>query len=174
VIATDAGDAEALAAWANIVGTTGSPFDAYLALRGVRTLFPRMECQQRSAQKIAEFLERHPRVAACHYPGLPTHPGHAVAKAQQSGFGAMLSFELKGGVAEVGRFVEAVRLFTLAESLGGTESLVAHPATMTHAGMSEEARAAAGITSGLIRLSIGLEDAADLIGDLERALASIE
>jgi cystathionine gamma-synthase len=102
---------------------------------------------------------------------LSTHPGHAVAKAQQSGFGAMLSFELKGDEAAVGRLVEAVRLFSLAESLGGTESLVAHPATMTHAGMSEEARKAAGITSGLIRLSIGLEDAADLIADLERALA---
>jgi cystathionine gamma-synthase len=104
---------------------------------------------------------------------LPTHPGHAVAKAQQSGFGAMLSFELKGSDVEAARFVEAVKLFSLAESLGGTESLAAHPATMTHASMSEEARRAAGITSGLIRLSIGLEDAADLIADLDRALAGI-
>jgi cystathionine gamma-synthase len=174
VIAADAADAEALAAWANIVGTTGAPFDSYLALRGIRTLFPRMEWQQRSAQAVAEFLIKHPLVAACHYPGLPTHPGHAVAKAQQSGFGAMLSFELKGSGAAAARFVEAVRLFSLAESLGGTESLVAHPATMTHASMSEEARKAAGITNGLIRLSIGLEDTADLITDLERALAEID
>jgi cystathionine gamma-synthase len=174
VIAADAADAEALAAWANIVGTTGAPFDSYLALRGIRTLFPRMEWQQRSAQAVAEFLAEHPVVAACHYPGLPTHPGHAVAKAQQSGFGAMLSFELKGSGAAVARFVEAVRLFSLAESLGGTESLLAHPTTMTHASMSEEARKAAGITNGLIRLSIGLEDTADLIADLERALAEID
>ncbi|GAB1717177.1 MAG: cystathionine gamma-synthase [Nitrobacter sp.] len=174
VIAADAADAEALAAWANIVGTTGAPFDSYLALRGIRTLFPRMEWQQRNAQAVAEFLAKHPLVAACHYPGLPTHPGHAVAKAQQSGFGAMLSFELKGSDVEAARFVEAVKLFSLAESLGGTESLVAHPATMTHASMSEEARRAAGITSGLIRLSIGLEDAADLIADLDRALAAIK
>ena len=174
VIAADAADAEALAAWANIVGTTGAPFDSYLALRGIRTLFPRMEWQQRSAQAVAEFLAEHPLVAACHYPGLPTHPGHAVAKAQQSGFGAMLSFELKGSGLAVARFVEAVRLFSLAESLGGTESLLAHPATMTHASMSEEARKAAGITNGLIRLSIGLEDTADLIADLERALAEID
>ena len=174
VIAADAADAEALAAWANIVGTTGAPFDSYLALRGIRTLFPRMEWQQRSAQAVAEFLAEHPLVAACHYPGLPTHPGHAVAKAQQSGFGAMLSFELKESGAAVARFVEAVRLFSLAESLGGTESLLAHPATMTHASMSEEARKAAGITNGLIRLSIGLEDTADLIADLERALAEID
>jgi cystathionine gamma-synthase len=174
VIAADAADAEALAAWANIVGTTGAPFDSYLALRGIRTLFPRMEWQQRSAQAVAEFLAEHPLVGACHYPGLPTHPGHAVAKAQQSGFGAMLSFELKGSGVAVARFVEAVRLFSLAESLGGTESLLAHPATMTHASMSEEARKAAGITNGLIRLSIGLEDTADLIADLERALAEID
>ncbi len=173
VIAADAADAEALAAWANIVGTTGAPFDSYLALRGIRTLFPRMEWQQRNAQAVAEFLVKHPLVAACHYPGLPTHPGYALAKAQQSGFGAMLSFELKGSDVEAARFVEAVKLFSLAESLGGTESLVAHPATMTHASMSEEARRTAGITSGLIRLSIGLEDAADLIADLDRALAGI-
>lgn len=173
VIAADAGDIEALADWANIVGTTGAPFDCYLTLRGIRTLFPRMERQQRSAQAIAEFLAEHPLVAACHYPGLPAHPGHAVARAQQSGFGAMLSFELRGGGAEAGRFVEAMRTFSLAESLGGIESLVAHPATMTHSGIPEEVRDAAGITSSLIRLSVGLEAEADLIADLERALATI-
>ena len=174
VIAADAGDIEALAAWANVVGVTGAPFDSYLTLRGIRTLFPRMERQQRSAQAIAEFLAGHPLVAACHYPGLPAHPGHAVARAQQSGFGAMLSFELTGGGAEAGRFVEAMRLFSLAESLGGVESLVAHPATMTHAGIPEEVRVAAGITSGLIRLSVGLEAESDLIADLERALVAID
>jgi cystathionine gamma-synthase len=173
VIAADAGEIEALAAWANIVGTTAAPFDSYLTLRGIRTLFPRMEWQQRSAQAIAGFLAEHRRVAVCHYPGLPAHPGHAVARAQQSGFGAMLSFELKGGSAEVGCFLEALRLFNLAESLGGIESLVAHPATMTHAEMSEEARRAAGITGGLIRLSVGLEDAANLTADLEQALAAV-
>ena len=173
VIAADAGDIEALADWANIVGTTGAPFDCYLTLRGIRTLFPRMERQQRSAQAIAEFLAEHPLVAACHYPGLPAHPGHVVARAQQSGFGAMLSFELRGGGAEAGRFVEAMRTFSLAELLGGIESLVAHPATMTHSGIPEEVREAAGITSSLIRLSVGLEAEADLIADLERALATI-
>lgn len=173
VIAADAADVDALAAWANIVGTTGAPFDSYLTLRGIRTLFPRMERQQQNTQIIAEFLAKHPLVAACHYPGLPSHPGHAIAKAQQSGFGAMLSFELKGGRAAVGRFVEALRIFRLAESLGGIESLVAHPVTMTHAGMSDETRKAAGITDGLLRLSVGLEAEADLIADLERAFAVI-
>jgi cystathionine gamma-synthase len=172
VVTASAADADSLAAWANIVGTTGAPFDSYLTLRGIRTLFPRLERQQQSAQAIAEYLAEHPLVAACHYPGLPAHPGHALARAQQSGFGAMLSFELKAGSAEVGRFVEAVRLFTLAESLGGTESLVAHPMTMTHAGMPEEVLHAAGITSGLIRLSVGLEHPADLIADLGQALAA--
>lgn len=173
VIAADAADAAALAAWANIVGTTGAPFDSYLTLRGIRTLFPRMERQQQNAQAIAEFLAGHPLVAACYYPGLPAHPGHTVAKAQQTGFGAMLTFELRGGRAAVGRFVEAVRVFRLAESLGGIESLVAHPVTMTHAGMSPEAREAAGITDGLVRLSVGLEAEADLIADLKCALAAI-
>lgn len=173
VIAADAADVDALAAWANIVGTTGAPFDSYLTLRGIRTLFPRMGRQQQNTQIIAEFLAKHPLVAACHYPGLPSHPGHAIAKAQQSGLGAMLSFELKGGRAAVGRFVEALRVFRLAESLGGIESLVAHPVTMTHAGMSDETRKAAGITDGLLRLSVGLEAEADLIADLERAFAVI-
>jgi cystathionine gamma-synthase len=121
---------------------------------------------------VAEFLARHPQVAAVHYPGLKTSPGHVLAAAQQDGFGAMLSFELKGRTDAVRRFVEAVRVFTLAESLGGVESLVAHPATMTHAGMGEEARRNAGITDGLIRLSVGLEAEADLIADLERGLAA--
>jgi cystathionine gamma-synthase len=151
---------------------TGSPFDAYLTLRGVRTLFPRVERQQANAMAVASFLSRHEAVAAVHYPGLENHSGHKIAKAQQTGFGAMLSFDLAGGVEAVRRFVEAVRVFTLAESLGGVESLVAHPATMTHAGMGPEARHAAGIGDGLLRLSVGLEAEADLIADLERGLAA--
>ena len=122
----------------------------------------------------AQFLARHPLVAAVHYPGLDSDPGRAIASAQQSGFGAMLSFELRGCIDAVRRFVEAVEVFTLAESLGGVESLVAHPATMTHSSMGAEARRAAGISDSLIRLSIGLEAKADLIADLERSLAAVE
>lgn len=174
VIAADKVDVEALAAWANITGVTGAPFDAYLTLRGLRTLFPRIERQQATAAAVAAFLDRHPLVSAVHYPGLASHPGHAVAQAQRLGFGAMLSFELAGGVEAVRRLVETVKVFTLAESLGGIESLVAHPATMTHAGMTAEARRAAGITDSLLRLSIGLEAEADLIADLESALTATD
>ncbi|WP_246755639.1 cystathionine gamma-synthase [Bradyrhizobium sp. CCBAU 53338] len=174
VIAAASADAEVLRTWANIAGTTGAPFDAHLTLRGLRTLFPRVEYQQANAMIIAGFLAQHPLVAAVHYPGLETDPGHAIASAQQSGFGAMLSFELKGDVDAVRRFVEAVEVFTLAESLGGVESLVAHPATMTHSGMGAESRRAVGITDSLIRLSIGLEAQADLLADLDRALAAAE
>jgi cystathionine gamma-synthase len=174
VVAADASDVDALSAWANIIGTTGAPFDAHLTLRGLRTLFARMECQQTNAMAVAAFLARHRLVAAVHYPGLQSHPGHAVAAAQQDGFGAMLSFELNGGVESVRRFVEAVEVFTLAESLGGVQSLVAHPATMTHAGMGVEARWAAGLSDSLIRLSIGLEAVTDLIADLKRGLAAVE
>jgi len=172
VIAADPRQAELLAAWANTTGTTGAPFDSWLTLRGLRSLFPRMERQQRTAGLIAERLARHPAVSAVHYPGLPSHPGHAVAARQQNGFGAMLSFDLAGGAAAVRRFLEAVEVFTLAESLGGVESLVAHPATMTHADMGEEARATAGIGDGLLRLSIGLEHERDLLDGLERGLAA--
>jgi cystathionine gamma-synthase len=172
VIAADKADAEALAAWANITGVTGAPFDAYLTLRGIRTLFPRIERQQANATAVAGFLDQHPQVRVVHYPGLASHPGHAIAQGQQSGFGAMLSFEIVGGLDAVRRFVEAVEVFTLAESLGGVESLVAHPATMTHSGMGAEARRAAGISDDLLRLSVGLEAEADLIADLEKALAA--
>jgi len=174
VIAAKASDVEALAAWANTTGMTGAPFDAYLTLRGLRTLFPRVQRQQSNAVGVAKFLAGHPLVAAVHYPGLKAHSGHALAAGQQDGFGAMLSFELKGGVEAVRRFVDAVRVFTLAESLGGVESLVAHPATMTHAGMGAEARRAAGITDSLLRLSVGLEAEADLITDLQRGLAAVD
>ncbi|KRB83906.1 O-succinylhomoserine (thiol)-lyase [Sphingomonas sp. Root710] len=172
VVAADPGQVEELRHWANVVGTTGAPFDAWLTLRGLRTLFPRMEQQQRSAMIVARFLERHPAVARVHYPGLPAHPGHRIASRQQRGFGAMLSFELAGGVEAVRRFVAAVGYFTLAESLGGIESLVAHPATMTHADMGEEARSRAGISDSLLRLSIGLEAEQDLIAGLDQGLAA--
>jgi cystathionine gamma-synthase len=167
-------DVEALRFWANVTGVTGSPFDAYLTLRGLRSLFPRIERQQANAAAVAAFLSTHPAVAAVHYPGLESHPGHAIARRQQSGFGAMLSFDLAGAAEAVRRFVERVETFTLAESLGGVESLVAHPATMTHAGMGAEARKAAGIGDGLLRLSVGLEAEADLIAGLEAGLAAIE
>jgi cystathionine gamma-synthase len=172
VVVADPAKVEELRQWANIVGSTGAPFDSWLTLRGLRTLFPRMEHQQRNAMIVAGFLERHPAVAKVHYPGLASHPGHAIAARQQNGIGAMLSFELEGGVAAVRQFIGAVEFFTLAESLGGVESLVAHPATMTHADMGEEARAVAGISEGLLRLSVGLEAEQDLIAGLEKGLAA--
>jgi cystathionine gamma-synthase len=172
VVAAQQRDVEALTTWANITGVTGAPFDSYLTLRGVRTLFARVEHQQRTAAALAEFLSQHPAATAVHYPGLPGHPGHEVAKAQQSGFGAMMSLEIAGGIDGARRFVETLELFTLAESLGGIESLIAHPATMTHASMSLDARLAAGITDGLVRLSIGLENEADLLDDLAAGLGA--
>jgi len=174
VIAAAKQDVEALADWVNTVGVTGAPFDAYLTLRGLRTLFPRIERQQANASAIAKFLQAHPLVSAVHYPGLPSHPGHALAKVQQAGFGAMLSFELAGGTAAVRAFVEAVEVFTLAESLGGVESLIAHPATMTHAKMGAEARHIAGISDSLLRLSIGLEAEADLIAGLQAGFGAVK
>ncbi|MBP7466489.1 MAG: O-succinylhomoserine (thiol)-lyase, partial [Pseudoxanthomonas sp.] len=139
---------EQLAWWGNALGLTGSPFDSFLTLRGLRTLDARLRVHQENATAIAALLERHPVVEQVYFPGLASHPGHAVAARQQSGFGAMLSFELAGGERAVRAFVAALRWFTLAESLGGVESLVAHPATMTHAAMTPEARAKAGISDG--------------------------
>ena len=156
--------------WANALGITGAPFDAFLTLRGLRTLDARLRVHQENAQAIARRLEAHPAVARVHYPGLESHPGHALAARQQSGFGAMLSLELVGGSSAVRAFVDGLRHFTLAESLGGVESLVAHPASMTHAAMSAEARAAAGIPDGLLRLSVGIEACEDLQADLDAAL----
>ncbi|WP_426026877.1 cystathionine gamma-synthase [Brevundimonas sp. TWP2-3-4b2] len=172
VVARDPADLESLTWWANCLGVTGSPFDAYLTLRGVRTLFARIERQQATAGRIAEWLDAHPAVGAVHYPGLASHPGHAAASRQQSGFGAMLSFEL-ANLNAVRAFVDELEVFTLAESLGGVESLIAHPALMTHASMVPEARAVAGITDGLLRLSVGLEHPEDLLADLARALQAV-
>lgn len=172
VVAADHDRVEQLRHWANVVGSAGAPFDAWLTLRGMRTLFPRIEQQQRTATVIASHLDHHPAVAKVYYPGLPSHPGHRIAAKQQRGYGAMLSFDLAGGVEAVQRFIGAVTMFTLAESLGGVESLVAHPATMTHADMGEEARVLAGIGDGLLRLSVGLEDERDLMAGLARGLAA--
>lgn len=174
VIAAEAQEVKALKQWANVTGAIAAPFDCWLTLRGLRTLFARMAAQERNAMLVAERLRIHPAVARVHYPGLVDHPDHALASRQQSGFGAMMSFELIGGVPAVRRFVRAVRGFTLAESLGGVESLVAHPATMTHADMGPEARANAGICDGLLRLSVGLEHINDLVAGLEAGLQAAE
>ena len=173
VVAADPADHEQLAWWANCLGVTGSPFDAYQTLRGLRTLFTRIERQQATAAAVAAALQQHPAVKAVHYPGLTSHPGHALASRQQSGPGAMLSFELAGGTDAVRQVIEQLEIFTLAESLGGVESLIAHPATMTHAAMTPEARATAGITDGLLRLSVGLEHQDDVLADLIQALDTV-
>jgi cystathionine gamma-synthase len=161
---------EKLTWWANCIGVTGSPFDSYLTLRGLRTLHARLAVHGRNALQIAQLLDGHSAVAKVCYPGLPKHPQHELAKQQQSGFGAMVSFELKGGIPQVRAFLKGLRCFSLAESLGGVESLVAHPASMTHAAMAEEARLRAGISDSLLRLSIGIEDGGDLIRDLQSGL----
>lgn len=176
VIAADAALHQQLVWWGNALGLTGSPFDAFLTLRGLRTLSARLRVHQENTTAIVALLAAHPAVTRVYYPGLADHPGHAVAARQQSGFGAMLSFELAQCAhgephAVVRAFVDGLRCFTLAESLGGVESLVAHPATMTHAAMSAEARAAAGISEQLLRLSVGIEAEADLLADLQAALA---
>lgn len=170
VISADPAHHERLDWWANCLGLTGAPFDSYLTLRGLRTLPARMRVHEENATAVAHLLARHPAVERVHYPGLSSHPGHALARRQQSGFGAMLSFELAGGERQIRAFLDGLRCFSLAESLGGVESLVAHPATMTHAAMGEEARRAAGIKDNLLRLSVGIESTADLVRDLESAL----
>ncbi len=162
--------AERCAYWANVIGITGAPFDSFMTLRGIRTLHPRIRQHEESANRIAQLLNEQDIVAAVHYPGLARHPGHALARRQQRGFGGMVSFEIDGGEAAVRAFVENLRFFSLAESLGGVESLVCHPASMTHAPVSEERKAAAGVTPTLIRLSIGLECADDLAADVLGAL----
>ncbi len=169
-IARDPAIAEQLGWWANALGLTASPFDSYLTLRGLRTLDARLRIQQENCSALADLLQHDPAVAKVHFPGLASHPGHDIAKSQQDGFGAMLSFDLKGGEQAVRAFVDGLQCFTLAESLGGVESLVAHPATMTHAAMSEEARQRAGIGPGLLRLSVGVEDVRDLVADISAAL----
>ena len=167
VIAKDPETVTELAWWANNIGVTGGAFDSYLLLRGLRTLSPRMEVAQRNAQAIVDYLQTQPLVKKLYHPSLPDNQGHEIAARQQKGFGAMLSFELDGDEQTLRRFLGGLSLFTLAESLGGVESLISHAATMTHAGMAPEARAAAGISETLLRISTGIEDGEDLIADLE-------
>ena len=170
VIARDAAVHERLCWWANCLGLTAGPFDSYLTLRGLRTLHARLAIHGSNAGALAAWLEQQPQIAKVYYPGLASHAGHALASRQQSGYGAIVTLELKGGVAAVERFVNGLEYFSLAESLGGVESLVAHPATMTHAAMDESSRQAAGLVDGLVRLSIGIEGLADLRSDLAAGL----
>jgi methionine-gamma-lyase len=160
----------------NVIRNTGGtlgPFDAWLALRGIKTLPLRMKKHDENAMKVAEFLEAHSKVEKVHYPGLKSHPQHELAKKQMSGFGGMISFELKGGVQEGVKLMNSVKLCILAVSLGAVETLIEHPASMTHASISREERLKTGITDGLVRLSVGIEDAEDIIQDLEQALAKV-
>ncbi len=161
--------AEQLKWWANCIGITASPFDSFLTLRGLRTLSVRLKQHEENTQKVLQFLTKHPHVTQVYHPSLETHPGHHIAKKQQQSFGIMLSFEIDGHQENIRKFVNALKYFSLAESLGGVESLVCHPATMTHAAMDETARIEAGINDNLLRLSIGIEDADDLIDDLNNA-----
>ncbi len=156
----------------NAIGSVMQPFDAYLTLRGIKTLDVRMKRHAESAMRIAKWLEAHEAVERVVYPGLPSHPQHALAKRQMDGFGGMITMYLKGGVDEARRMLENVRIFALAESLGGVESLIEHPAIMTHASLSPDTRRMLGISDTMIRLSIGIEDADDLIADLEHGLAA--
>jgi len=164
---------EQLAWWANCLGLTGAPFDSFMTLRGLRTLHARLAQHGRNAQALAEWLTRQPAVERVWYPGLTAHAGHETAKRQQSGYGAIISFELRGGIPAVKQFIAGLQYFSLAESLGGVESLIAHPASMTHAAMDETSRRAAGLTDGLLRLSVGIEGLADLQSDLQAGLARV-
>ncbi|WP_371375932.1 cystathionine gamma-synthase [Thalassotalea aquiviva] len=170
VVTNDHSLGEELAWWANCIGITGSAFDSYLTLRGIKTLPIRMREHQANADALVKFLIAHPAIKRVYYPGLSTHPGHSLAKQQQMGYGSMLSFEVDGGVNGAKTVLENTSLFTLAQSLGGVESLICHPATMTHAGMELTAQEAAGISQSLIRVSVGLEDIQDIINDLDYAL----
>jgi cystathionine gamma-synthase len=161
---------EQLAWWANCLGLTGSAFDSFLTLRGLRTLEARLAVHGRNADALAGWLDGQPGISRVFYPGLPAHPGHDVARRQQTGFGAIITIELAGGTPAVKAFLDGLEYFSLAESLGGVESLVAHPGTMTHAAMDPEARLAAGLTDGLLRLSVGIEDLEDLRADLAAGL----
>jgi cystathionine gamma-synthase len=174
VVAKDAPLGEDLAWWANCIGVTGSPFDAYLTLRGLRTLYARCEVHERNALAVVGALQAHKAVAKVYHPSLPDHPGHEHALRQQTGWGSLVSFELHGGRESVDDFLAALRHFTLAESLGGVESLVTHPATMTHASMDAEAQRIAGIGEGLLRLSVGIEHVDDLTADVRHALDRVE
>ena len=165
--------AEQISYWANCIGITGAPFDSFLTLRGIRTLHPRIRQHEESASLLANVLDQHEFVDRVYYPGLESHPGHEIAKRQQRGFGGMVSFEIRGGEEEIRTFVSRLKYFSLAESLGGVESLVCHPPSMTHAPVSKEALAEAGIRDNLVRLSVGLEGTEDLVADVLDALEAV-
>jgi cystathionine gamma-synthase len=173
VISKTAEHATELAWWGNNIGVTGAAFDSYLLLRGLRTVGVRVKQQQENALAIVAYLQKQSLVKKLYHPSLPENQGHEIARRQQSGFGAMVSFEFAGDEASLRHFLSELKLFTLAESLGGVESLISHTATMTHAGMAPEARKAAGISDSLLRVSVGLEDSEDLIADLEQAFQSV-
>ena len=157
----------------NAIGATASPFDCWLTLRGLKTLSLRVRRHNENALAVAEALERHPAVARVHYPGLASHPGHAIAKRQMTGFGGVVSCELRADLEATKRFVSQRRFFKLGESLGGVKSLVCHPASMTHASIPAETRRASGLPDGLIRLSAGIEDPLDLVEDLAEGLEKL-
>jgi cystathionine gamma-lyase len=171
VVGDDAGLAEQLTFLQNAVGGVQGPFDSFLALRGLKTLHLRMKAHCENAMQLAQWLESHPAVAKIAYPGLASHPQHALATKQMDGYGGMVSVWFKGGLEKATRVMERTELFTCAESLGGVESLVNHPAIMTHASVPAERRAALGVDDSLVRLSVGVEDIADLRADLEAALS---
>jgi len=162
--------AERLQFLSNALGQGASPFDCWLVLRGIKTLVPRMKEHERNAKAVAKFLDGYRNVRKVYYPGLPHHPGHELAKRQQRGFGGMVSFEVEGGIQEVAHVLRSTRIFVLAESLGGVESLIEHPCSMSHASMKPDLREQAGINERVIRLSVGLEDVDDLLEDLDQAL----
>ena len=170
IVGSDDEQVQDLAWWANCLGVTGGAFDSYLLLRGLRTLHARMAHHESNGAAVIDLLAGHPAVAAVYHPSLPDHPGHQLAATQQQLFGGIVTFELHGGLDAAKTFMEGLTLFCPAESLGGTESLVSHPGTMTHASMPPEVQAAAGITPGMIRLSIGIEHVDDLLADLRGAL----
>lgn len=174
VVAADAALAEQLTWWANCLGLTGGAFDSYLTLRGLRTLAPRLRSHAENTALLLEFLQQQPKVKQIFHPSLASHPGHEIARRQQAGFGAMLSFELDLDEAGMRAFLSALTCFSVAESLGGVESLIAHPASMTHRAMTPEAQARAGISAQLLRVSVGIEYGPDLVADLAQALAIAE
>lgn len=169
IIARSQRHADRLQYLVNALGLGASPFDSWLVLRGIKTLVPRMKMHEENANAVSKFLSGHERVRKTYYPGLPSHPGHEIAKRQQRGFGGMVSFEVDGGLRDANEVIRSTKIFALAESLGGIESLICHPQTMTHASMDPEFREKAGINERVIRLSVGIEDAQDLIADLEQA-----
>jgi cystathionine gamma-lyase/cystathionine beta-lyase/cystathionine gamma-lyase/homocysteine desulfhydrase len=172
IVCKTAEQAEALAFIQKASGAILSPFEAWLVLRGVKTLAVRMKQHDLNGRRVAEYLASHPKVKAVLYPGLASHPQHELAKRQQHGFGSMITFET-GSLANAAKVLKAVRICTLAESLGGVESLISHPASMTHAAIGAEGRARIGLTDGMVRISVGIEDVDDILADLDQALATI-